>query len=134
VVEVTFGRAGWRELAFRHASASELDSRVTETVLRLDLRNPANRAVAGPLLEARMPWGAQHRAVTEAVARRIATHGTIERTVSSVEDDSRGISGSVRGGAKFGGAFKRIKVRKQLLSASARSGGFERERFDCQPG
>ncbi|MBE2318550.1 hypothetical protein DVA67_021395 [Solirubrobacter sp. CPCC 204708] len=129
LAEVTFGPDGPRELAFRHAAASELDSRVTETVSRLDLRDPANRAVAAPLLAMKWPW--RDRAALAAAAERISTHGTIERTVSSVEDDTRGISGSVKGGWKFGGSVKRIKVHRSLVSASARAGGFERQRYDC---
>ena len=36
------------------------------------------------------------------------------------------------GGVKFGVSGKRIKVHKQLVSATARTGGtYERERFDC---
>ena len=103
-----------------------------ETVYRLDLRDPENRAVAAPLLAAKWPWGARERAAIAAVGKRIAGHGTIERTVSSVSGDTRGISGSVRGGWKFGGGVKRIKVHRELVAASARVGGFERARQDCQ--
>lgn len=129
LAEITVGPDGPREIAFRHAVASELDSKVTETVSRLDLRDPANRAVAAPLLAMKLPW--VDRAAIAAVARRIQSHGTIERTVSSVEDDTRGVSGSVRGGWKFGGSVKRIKVHRELVSAGARVGGLERERYDC---
>lgn len=130
--EYTFSAGGPRELAFRHIIPGDRDSRQTEIVARLDLRDPANVAVARPLLGVRFPWGARERAALAAVSERIASHGTIERTVSSIEDDSRGISGSVRGGAKFGAAFKRIAVHRSLVEASARAGGFERRRLDCQ--
>ena len=79
----------------------------------------------------KLPWPATAAAIA-AVAARIASHGTVERTVSSVEDDTKGVSGSAKGGWKFGGAYKRIKVKRSLVSASARVGGFERERRDCQ--
>jgi hypothetical protein len=130
LAEITLGPDGPREVAFRRASASELDSKITETVHRLDLRDPGNRAVAAPLLAMKLPWG--HREAIAAVAERIATHGTIERTVSTVEDDTKGVSGSAKGGWKFGGAYKRIKVKRSLISASARAGGLERRRYDCQ--
>jgi hypothetical protein len=130
LAEITLGPDGPREIAFRRASASELDSKITETVHRLDLRDPDNRAVAAPLLAMKLPWG--DRAAIAAVAARIASHGTVERTVSSVEDDTKGVSGSAKGGWKFGGAYKRIKIKRSLISASARVGGFERERRDCQ--
>ncbi len=130
--EVTVGPDGPREIAFRHAAASDMDSQITETVSRLDLRDPENRAVAARLLAMRLPW--RDRGAIEAVARRIRSHGTIERTVSSVADDTKGISGSVKGGWKFGGSVKRIKVHRELVSAGARVGGMERERYDCVGG
>ncbi|MDA0169136.1 hypothetical protein OJ998_08575 [Solirubrobacter taibaiensis] len=129
LAEVTLSPDGPREIAFRRAAAGDMDSTLTETVYRLDLRDPANRAVAAPLLAAKLPWG--NREAIAAVAERIKSHGTIERTVSSVEDDTRGVSGSVKGGWKFGGAVKRIKVHRELVSASARAGGLERARYDC---
>lgn len=129
LAEITVGPDGPRELAFRHAAASDMDSKVTETVSRLDLRDPANRAVAAPLLAMKLPWG--DGAAIDAVAARIRSHGTIERTVSSVEDDTKGISGSAKGGWKFGGSVKRIKVHRELISAGARVGGLERVRYDC---
>jgi hypothetical protein len=33
---------------------------------------------------------------------------------------------------KFGLSYKRIKVHRRLVDASARVGGFERRRQDCQ--
>ncbi|RKQ91960.1 hypothetical protein C8N24_1799 [Solirubrobacter pauli] len=132
LAEYTFGPDGPRELAFRHVVPGDRDSVQTEVVARLGLRDPANAAVARPLLDVRFPWGERDRARIAAVADRIVSHGTIERTVSSVADGSRGISGSVRGGTKFGAAFKRIAVHRSLVEASARAGGFERRRLDCQ--
>jgi hypothetical protein len=32
---------------------------------------------------------------------------------------------------KAGASYKRIKVHRKLLEATARTGGAERERFDC---
>jgi hypothetical protein len=129
VAELTVGPDGPHEVAFRRASAGDLDSKLTETVYRLDLRDPENRAVAAPLLATKLPWG--NGAALDAVGRRIRSHGTIERTVSSIEDDTRGVSGSVKGGWKFGGSVKRIRINRELISASARVGGLERQRYDC---
>jgi hypothetical protein len=134
VVEYTFGRAGPREIAFRRGDASDGGKRVSETVMRLDLREPANLAVARPLIDTRLPWPPDIRARVEAVLRRIATDGTVERAISEVDDRSWGASGSVRGGLEFGAGGKRIKVHRKLVEATARTGGpYERERFDCQP-
>jgi hypothetical protein len=64
--------------------------------------------------------------------RRIATHGTVERTVSTVQDDSKGASGSVRVGYRFGAGGRITRIHKSLVEASARTGGSrDRERFDC---
>jgi hypothetical protein len=105
---------------------------LTETVARLDLRDPANYAIARPLLDTRLPWPPDIDRKVRAVLARIGTHGVVERTVSELDDGSGGVSGSVRGGWKFGAGGRRIKVHKQLVSASARTGGsHERDRFDC---
>jgi hypothetical protein len=131
LVEYTLGPAGPRELAFRRGDSSDGGGRFTDTLMRLDLRAPENLAVAQSLLAARRP---ELRDRVEAVLRRIKTHGTVERTVSEVTDDSSGLSGHIRGGLKVGGSGKRIKVQRELLEATARTGGpYERERFDCQP-
>ncbi len=50
--------------------------------------------------------------------------------MSAVQDDSGGVSGSL--GKLVGGTYKRIKVHRSLVSASARADGRERQRFDCQ--
>ena len=130
--EYTFSRSGPREIAFRRADPDRLGRRLTETVARLDLRDPANYAVARPLLEARLPWPPAIERDVRAVLARIATDGVVERTVSEVDDDSSGVSGSVRGGWKFGAGARRIRIHKRLVDATARTGGpYARERFDC---
>ena len=132
VMEYTFGHGGPRELVFRHGDMTDGGNRLTETVLRLDLRDPANRAAAQPLLGLDWPWPQSAKARVAAVLARIKSDGTIETSVSEVADDTLGISGSVAGDIKFGGAAKRIKVHKQLVSATALTGGpYLRERFDC---
>jgi hypothetical protein len=132
-IELTVDRDGPRELAFRDATPEHGGNVVVDTVERLNLRDPFNRAAAGPLLDAREPL--QHLAdVVRKLHDRIPEHGTIERSVSAVHDSSGGISGSLRGGAKLAGSYKHIKIHKQLVSATARVEGAERERFDCVGG
>jgi hypothetical protein len=65
------------------------------------------------------------------VLARIGTHGTVERTVSEITDDSFGVSGSVRTTSTFGAAGKKINVHRKLVEATARTGGDDRDRFDC---
>jgi hypothetical protein len=90
-------------------------------------------ALAAPLLAAPCPWGPRVSDRVRLVLQRIGTHGTVERTVSEVDDASWGASGHVAGGIRFGAAGKRIKVHRTLVEATARTGGSrERERFDCQ--
>ncbi len=132
LVEYTYGPDGPRELAFRTATPGKLGNRVTEVVGRLDLRDGANRAVAGALIELRAPWPRDVAARVRAVADRIVTHGIVERTVFDVDDNSSGVSGSIRAPIKFGGGGRRIEIHKRLVDAGARTGGpRERERFDC---
>ncbi len=131
VAEYTFDGKGPRELAFRRVDASDHGERSTETVMRLDLRNAGNRAVAEPLIDTRWPWPLDLRNRVDDVIRRIGTHGTIERTVLEIVDESTGVSGSVQGTAKYGASFKSINVHKRLVEATARTGGAERDRFDC---
>ena len=110
-----------------------MDSTLTETVYRLDLRDPEQSRGRGAAARGEAGRGAPASARrSPPSASGSPSHGTIERTVSSVSDDTRGVSGSVRGGWKFGGGVKRIKVHRELVSASARVGGFERARQDCQ--
>lgn len=131
VVEFSFSRDGPREIAIRHAVPSGMGGQVEETVGRLDLRDPANLAFARSLIDARLPWPPHLHKQARALGRRIATHGVVERTVMTVEDGSRGASASLRLGVKVGASYRHIKVRRELVSATARTGGAERERFDC---
>ena len=91
LVEYTFGRDGARELAFRHGDMSDGGKRLTETVLRLDLRDPANRAAAQPLLGLDWPWPRSAKERVAAVLARIKTDGTVETSVSEVADDTAGV-------------------------------------------
>src|SRR4051812_938075 len=126
VAEYTSGPDGPRELAFRRAVPARRGNGVTETIARLDLRDPANWAVARPVV------AGLRIADVDAVLQRIRVAGTTERYVSAVRDNTRGASASLKLGLKFGVSGTRIEIHRQLVDASARTAGSgERERFDC---
>ena len=131
LVEYTRDRDGPRELLFRHADPSADGNRVTETVGRLGLRDPANWAVARPLVEDYHGPAALARAAAAAL-RRIRDAGVTERYVSTVADRSSGVSLSFAAGVKFSFDARKVDVDKRLVAASAWTpGSRERERFDC---
>jgi hypothetical protein len=132
LVEYTADRAGPRELTFRTTVPETLGgSQVADTAFRLDLRDPDNLAVARRLVEAAWPWPPNLVKTIGPVFDRIRSHGTIERSVSDVDDRGWGASAEGKAGLEFGAGFKRIKVHRKLVSATARAGGLERQRYDC---
>jgi hypothetical protein len=132
LAEYTTGRGGPRELAFRRAQPGPGSGEVTETVGRLDLRDPANWAIARPLVEARVPWPPQGARDLEAVLRRIAQVGVIERATYAVNDRSGSLDVEVKAGLELGIDVHRTDVSRRLVRASARTqGSRERERYDC---
>jgi hypothetical protein len=131
IVELTRDGAGLRELAFRTAERAP-DDRVVETVGRLDLRDPANRAAVAPLLAHRLPWPPAVAADLRAAVRRTVQAGTVERAVYEVRDGSRGFEVAARLGIALGLDAERVAVERRLVAASAWTpGSRERERFDC---
>jgi hypothetical protein len=131
LVEYTRDRAGPREVVLRHADPSDGGNRVTETVARLNVRDPANWAVAHALVEDYHGPAAVARAA-EAVLRRIREAGVTERYVSTVADNTSGVALSFAAGLKFSFDARKVKIDKRLLEASAWTpGSAERERFDC---
>jgi hypothetical protein len=134
VVAVTRDASGLRELSFRLLAADAGGARVTETVARLDLRDPANRAVAGRLLRIRVPWPPSVAADLRAVTDRIATSGTVERSVYAVTDKGREVNLAARLGVELGLDAERVDVERRLVGASAWTHGSpERRRVDCLP-
>ncbi len=130
-IETSFVHGAARELVFRAAAPSERGNRVTDTVVHLDLRDPANLALARAMLQARTP-AALSRAGS-AVVQRARAAGVIERSVSDLNDVSYTASGDIKLGLQFGGSYKRIKVRKNLVHASAWvNGSGELDRYDCE--
>jgi hypothetical protein len=127
IAEYTSGPDGPRELAFRTASPSKLGNHVTETVARLDLRDPSNLALARALI--RSPGPSAKRALAE----RILTHGIVETNEIDVEDDSKGASLAFSGGWKFGLGGKHVTVHRTLVKATVRRGALSGRRLDCVP-
>jgi hypothetical protein len=133
MVEYTVDRGGPRELAFRTTVPQNLTgTRIEDTTYRLDLREPGNLAVARALVDAAWPWPPHLVDAIGPVFDRIGSHGAIERIVSEVDDEGWGAEAEGSLGVKVGAGYKRIRVNRALVSASARAGGFERRRLDCQ--
>jgi hypothetical protein len=132
VGEYTRDRSGPRELAFRVSAPGAREGQVVETVARLDLRVPANRAVAADLLRHPAPWPPSVAAELRAAIRQAARTGTVERSVYAVEDGSRSLELAARAGAEVGIEAGYSKVDRRLLDASAwTAGSQERAREDC---
>jgi hypothetical protein len=132
LVEYTRNRHGPRELAFRAVGPGGRDGETVETVARLDLRVPRNRAVAARLLRRRAPWPPAVRDDLRAVIRHTAAVGTVERSVYAVEDDSRELALSGRLGVELGIELERATIDRRLVSATAWTAGSRaRAREDC---
>jgi hypothetical protein len=113
VMELTFGGGGPRSVALRRVEPHDMNSRLTETVYRVNL---------GGLLPP-SPWKIPDQA---------RLFGTVERNVYSYSDRTRGISGEAALGIKFGADAKLVDIRRTLVDATAQTGsGKERSRFDC---
>jgi hypothetical protein len=126
---------GLRELTLRRVETVRGGTpRILETVGRLDLRDPANRAAVAPLLSRRLPWPPDVVAELRAAVQRTLRYGTVERSVYAVSDGSRSTSVAVRLGAELGLNVERIDIRRRLVAASAWTRGSpERLRVDCLP-
>jgi hypothetical protein len=132
VAEYTRDRGGPRELAFRVTAPGALEGQVVETVARLDLRVPANRAAAADLLRHRSPWPPSVAAALREAIRQAVRTGTVERSVYAVEDGSQSLELAARVGAEVGVEAGYSKVDRRLVEASAwTAGSQERAREDC---
>jgi hypothetical protein len=130
LLALTRDAGGLREIAFRRVDTRP--GELVETSGRLDLRDPANRAAAEPLLARRLPWPAGVARDLRAVIRRTAQAGTVERAVYAIRDRSRRIDAAVRLGAELGLEADTVDVEHALRSASAWTAGSpERHREDC---
>ena len=125
VAELTWVRGVPRELALRAARAG--GDRVEEYTARLDLRDPASRALAERAL--RPGDGA---AGLRALAARIGSHGTVERDGYAVTRERHGFSVGGRLGVALGLAHERVTEERRLVDAIAWvNGGPPQRRFDC---
>jgi hypothetical protein len=96
--------------------------------VRLDLREPGNRAVAERLLRP----GASTFADVRALSERIQTDGVIERSVYAGTERQRGFSASAKLGVALGLAHRRITSERRLVDAVAWiRGGPPQRRLDC---
>jgi hypothetical protein len=131
-VELTRAGGALRELAFREARPGPGTGQVTELVARLDLRDPAQRAMAAPLLARRLPWPPAVRAELRDAARHAVADGTLERAVYEVRQTSRGLDLSAALGASLGLELEEIRSTRRLVAAEAWvHGSPARERYDC---
>jgi hypothetical protein len=131
MAEVTLVRGTPRSIAFHRLEAGAGGARLVETVGRLDLRNPANRAAAERVLRLRPPWPP---AEVSGLLRRVERAGTVERSTYAVHDHSKSFDLSVKMGEELGLQMKVTRTERRLVSASAWTRGSpERERFDCEP-
>ncbi len=125
VAELTWVRGVPRELALRAARAG--GDRVEEYTARLDLRDPASRALAERALR---PGG--EAAGLRALAARIGSHGTVERDGYAVTRERHGFSVGGRLGVALGLAHERVTEERRLVDAIAWvNGGPAQRRFDC---
>jgi hypothetical protein len=131
LLALTRDASGPRELAFRRLHAGG-DGRVVETVARLDLRDPGNRALADRLLRFRLPWPPAIATDLRAVLLRTIQAGTIERSVYAVEDRSHEIGFAARLAVELGIEASSLDVARRLVDATAWTHGSpERRRVDC---
>jgi Flp pilus assembly pilin Flp len=132
IAEVTRDAAGVRELAFRTVGPGARGGQVVETVARLDLREPANRAAAEPLLARRLPWPPAVTRELRTLMRRAVTTGVVERAVYDVRDGSAEVKLAAKLGLVLGVDGKEVEIDRRLVAASAWThGSRERERADC---
>jgi hypothetical protein len=123
--EVTWQDGAARELVIRSAAAR--DRRLEEIAVRLDLRDGFNRALAERLL---VPGGT--RDDLEAIARRAASAGIVERSGYVTSERRRGLSIAGRLGIALGASHERVQSERRLVDATAWvNGGPPLRRFDC---
>ena len=130
MVEYTTDAAGPRELAFRAAAPARAGRELVETVARMDLRDPASRALADRLLRLRPPWGAGDE--LRAAIRHAAATGIVERNVYRIADRTKDVEVALRLGVEIGLELEYTSVDRTLVAATATTAGSaQRAREDC---
>jgi hypothetical protein len=125
IADVSWEAGAVRELALRAATAK--GGRLEERTARLDLRDPASRALVTRLLRPGRTAGD-----LRAVMDRIASHGVVERAGYEVTERRRGLSVGGRLGVALGLSHERITAERRLTDAIAWvRGGPPQRRFDC---
>jgi hypothetical protein len=132
LLSLTRDAGGLRELAFRRVQPGVRRDEVVETVGRLDLRDPENRAVADRLLRVRLPWPPTVIRALRDVLLRTVQAGTVERSVYAVDDRSHEFDFAARLAVELGLESSTVDVTRRLVGASAWTHGSpERRRVDC---
>ena len=132
MVELTFEHGAFRELAFRTVAPGGEHGHVVDTIARLDLRDEANRAAAAHLITQRLPWPADVVHELRRLMLYTVQHGTVERAVYEVRDESSDFELAARLGQELGIELEDVKVQRRLIAASAWTpGSQERVREDC---
>lgn len=125
VADVTWEGGEALELVLR--TASEREGRSEEIAVRLDLRDAVNRSLAERLL---VPGGT--RGDLEALARRAAGAGIVERSGYVTTERRRGASLAGRLGVSLGISHERVQSERRLVDAVAWiRGAAPVRRFDC---
>ncbi|HEX5620682.1 MAG TPA: hypothetical protein VFX51_19840 [Solirubrobacteraceae bacterium] len=128
MIEVTIEGDDVREIAFRSAARGSGGRQVVDTVARLDLRDPRNRAAAESVLVSGVPSPPR----LLALMRYTVQHGTVERAVYEVHDGSSTFALAVKLVAELGLEDKDVDVERRLVAATAWThGSQERLREDC---
>jgi hypothetical protein len=132
MVELTYEHGAFRELAFHTVAPGGEPGHVVETLARLDLRDPANRAAAAHLITRRPPWPADVVRELRTLMLYTVQHGTVERAVYEVRDESSDFELAARLGEELGLQIEEVRVQRRLVAASAWTpGSRERLREDC---
>jgi Flp pilus assembly pilin Flp len=132
IIELTLDGGRPREIAFRRLGGSAAGGRVVDTVARLDLRDPANRAAAASLLAHPLPWQTAVASEMRRVLQLAVQRGTVEQAVYDVRDDSGRVEVAARLGAQLGLDVDKVRIQRRLVSASAwTAGSQQRVREDC---
>jgi hypothetical protein len=132
MVELTLEHGDFREVAFRTGARGSAPGQAVDTVARLDLRDPEHAAAAQHLLTQGLPWTKNIAADLHRLMLYTVQHGTVERSVYDVGDDSGTFSLAARIGLELGVDLDTVQVQRRLVSASAWTpGSQERVREDC---
>lgn len=131
VVEHSEDRAGPREIAFLLEAAGERPGTRIRVRGRLDLRNGANRDVAGALLRLRTPWPPSVVAGLRATVDRTLKTGTVEAELLAVRSTEKGFDHSLPFVKALGVRHVERLREARLLAARAWVAGVPRDREDC---